>query len=172
LKRPSLSHEPPPVDSLDFETFFRTEFERVGRALLVLTWNHSEAEDLAQEAFVRAYERWDRVGRMESPTGYVYRTALNLSRSRLRRTLIRARRLLTFSSPEEADVTSATVAARDEISRVLARLPSGQREAVVLVEVMGMTAEEAGSILRVKPATVRVRLSRARTRLRLASRQS
>jgi hypothetical protein len=43
-------------------------------------------EEIAQEAFARAYEGWDRVSRMASPSGYVYRIRLNLNRHRLRAT--------------------------------------------------------------------------------------
>ena len=38
-----------------------------------------------QEAFVRIWERWDKVGRLEEPTGYLYRAAMNIVRSRYRR---------------------------------------------------------------------------------------
>jgi DNA-directed RNA polymerase specialized sigma24 family protein len=70
---------------LDFEGFFQSEHERLFQALYLLTGNRYEADDLAQEALMRAYERWGRVGSMDSPVGYVYRTALNLNRSRLRK---------------------------------------------------------------------------------------
>ena len=49
-----------------------------------MTGDRVEAEDIAQEALVRVYERWGQVGGMDSPTGYLYRTAMNLARSRLR----------------------------------------------------------------------------------------
>jgi len=45
-----------------------------------------------QEAFVRVWERWDRVGRLDSPTGYLYRAAMNLVCSRQRRASIALRR--------------------------------------------------------------------------------
>ncbi|HZA40654.1 MAG TPA: sigma factor [Actinomycetota bacterium] len=55
-----------------------------GPGLILLTADRHEAEELAQEAMARAYAWWDRVGRMNSPGGYVYRTAVNLNRKRLR----------------------------------------------------------------------------------------
>src|SRR4051812_48368744 len=70
---------------LSFEEFFRAEHKRLVRALVLMTGSFPAAEDLAQEAWVRVYERWDRVRRMDSPLGYVYRTAFNLNRKRLRR---------------------------------------------------------------------------------------
>jgi hypothetical protein len=69
------------TSSLDFATFFEREHLRLGRAALLLTGNAAEAEDLAQEALSRVLERWDSVVTMESPTGYLYRTALNVNAS-------------------------------------------------------------------------------------------
>ena len=76
----------------DFRDFFDAEYRRLARALYLLTDDVAEAEDVAQEAMVRMYERWERVRRMDSPTGYLYRTAMNLNRSRLRKLVTNARR--------------------------------------------------------------------------------
>src|SRR6266516_4369257 len=62
----------------EFQRFFEAEHHRLTTALYLITGDTSEAEELSQEAMVRMYERWDRVRRMDSPTGYLYRTALNL----------------------------------------------------------------------------------------------
>ncbi len=147
-----------------FRGFFSEHYDRLARALFLLSGDPGEAEDVAQEAMVRVYERWDRVAAMASPAGYLYRTALNLHRSRLRRLAIRLRRRGDVPVPPEDPADAA--AARDEVARALAALPDGQREAVVLVSWLGMDAEEAGRILGVEPVTVRVRLSRARTAMR------
>src|SRR5437899_10060597 len=82
----------------DFESFFRTEYPTLVRMLFLLTGSSAEAEDLAQEALARAFERWKRIREMDSPGGYVCRTALNLNRKRLRRLGIGARK-----SPRPAD---------------------------------------------------------------------
>lgn len=116
---------------LDFREFFEGEYRRLPKALFLMTGDPLEAEELAQDALVRVFERWDQVRRMHSPTGYLYRTAFNLSRSRVRRLASRARH--TLSPSPEADPL-AGVEARDEVRRLLATLPRGQREAVVLVE--------------------------------------
>ncbi len=147
-----------------FERFFQDEYERLGRALYLVTGNRAEAEDVAQEAMVRVCERWDRVTKTDSPVGYLYRTALNLHRSRVRRAAVRLRR-----GPHAARVDPlATAEDRDELGRLLATLPDGQREALVLVAWHGMTDEEAGGILGIEPVSVRVRVSRAKAALRAA----
>jgi RNA polymerase sigma factor (sigma-70 family) len=147
-----------------FERFFQDEYERLGKAMYLITGNRTEAEDLAQEAMVRVYERWDRVSIGSSVVGYLYRTALNLYRSRSRRALVRLRR-----GPLEGVVWADPLSVaedRDELGRLLARLPEGQREALVLVAWLGMTDQEAGAVLGIEPVSVRVRVSRAKATLR------
>ena len=148
---------------LRFEEFFQTEHVRLARALFLLTGSAAEADELTQEAMVRVYERWDRVRQMDSPQGYLFRTALNLHRSRLRWLASRARQILQATpSPDPAEL----VQSRDSLSRALASLPTGQRAAIVLVEWLGMDQEEAATALGIKHGSVRARLSRARADLR------
>lgn len=149
----------------DFQAFFEAEYRRLAKALFLLTGDPVESDELAQEALVRAFERWEQVRTMESPVGYVYRTALNLNRSRLRRLASRARHAWSVSREPGPDPL-AGVEIRHEVHRLLATLPRGQREAVILTAWLGMGAEEAGAILGIDPSTVRVQLSRARRALR------
>jgi RNA polymerase sigma-70 factor (ECF subfamily) len=105
-----------------FDGFFDMHYERLLRTMYLATGDRHEAEDLAQDAFVRVYERWDRVGRMDDPVGYLYRTALNLRRSRLRRLAVAARRLRGGRGEEPPDPAVATTEA-DAVRRALASLP-------------------------------------------------
>lgn len=146
-----------------FEEFFEAEHVRLARALYLLTGSALEADELTQEAMVRVYERWDRVRQMDSPQGYLFRTALNLHRSRVRWLASRARQIIQATpSPDPAEV----VQSRDSLSRALASLPTGQRAAVVLVEWLGMEPQEAATALGIEPGSVRARLSRAKAALR------
>jgi RNA polymerase sigma-70 factor (ECF subfamily) len=149
--------------TLQFQEFFEAEYERLGRALYVLTGSVSEADELAQEAMVKVYERWHRVSGMDSPAGYLYRTAMNLYRSRLRQ--IKSRASKHIAPDPEPDGFEA-VEDRDQLRRLIATLPDGERQALALVEVLGLSTEEAGEVLNVEAVSVRVRLSRARARLR------
>jgi RNA polymerase sigma-70 factor (ECF subfamily) len=154
-------------EELSFEPFFETEYGRLFRSLVLVSESRAEAEDLAQEAMARAWERWDRVRSTESPLGYVYRTAFNLNRRRLRR-LRRSARIQEDFDPKDANgANPATIAeTRHEIERALASLPISQRQALVLVEWVGMTAEEAGAVLGIAAASVRGRVFRAKSSLR------
>jgi RNA polymerase sigma-70 factor (ECF subfamily) len=146
----------------EFTDFFRREYPRLARACLLLTSDRAEAEELAQEALARAYTRWADVAVMGSPAGYVYRTALNLNRKRLRRLAVRARHVV--APPPQPDVDD--VAESVDILRAIRSLPRGQREALVMVEWLDLDIQEAASLLGIAPASVRGRLFRARQVLR------
>jgi RNA polymerase sigma-70 factor (sigma-E family) len=145
-----------------FEAFFEANYEPVLRAVYLITGDRHEAEDLAQEAFVKAYERWDSLREMHNPAGYVYRTALNAHRSRLRRIAVAARKSFGRREPDPLDASDD----RDAIRRALAGLPVGQREAIVLVEWLDLADAEAAVILGISPVAVRVRISRGRKALK------
>jgi RNA polymerase sigma-70 factor, ECF subfamily len=151
------------AEALDFEQFFQAEYRGLVRSLYLLTANQGEAEELAQETMARVYERWDRVRTMESPGGYMYRSAVNLNRHRLRHLAVRARRL--FASSDRSDPV-VPPGLRSEIDEAIASLTRGQRQAFMLVEWLGISADEAGRILKIAPASVRSRVHRARLALR------
>jgi RNA polymerase sigma-70 factor (ECF subfamily) len=146
-----------------FSDFFAERYRRLARACLLLTGSAAEGEDLAQEAMARVLERWDRVAMMDDPEGYAYRTALNLHRNAVQRLAMAARRQV-----RRAEVSEDPDAAdrRLDLLRAIRSLPRTQREALVLVEWLGYTAEEAGPVLGIEPASVRGRLHRARESLR------
>jgi RNA polymerase sigma-70 factor (ECF subfamily) len=148
-----------------FEAFFVAERIRLHRALILLTGDRAEAEDLMQEAFVRVWERWDRVGSMDDPVGYLYRTALNGFRARLRRVAAAARRRLR---PTVAMDPFEGVEDRDALARVLKAATARQRTAVVLTEVLSFTSEEASHLMGVSPITVRRLAGKGREAMRRA----
>lgn len=148
---------------LEFEEFFRAEYPGLVKAFYVLTADRAEAEELAQEAMARAYERWERVGAMESPAGYLYRIGVNLNRHRLRHLAVRARRLLAMTRDAQSEHVPGV---RREIAEAIASLSRGQREAFMLVEWLGLNAEETGRVLGIAPASVRSGVHRAKAALR------
>ena len=153
------------TEARDFESFFQAEYHSLCQALVLLVGDAFEAEEIAQETMTRLLERWDRIGVMDSPTGYAYRTALNLQRKRIRRLAVRAKR--RFASVPVADFGSEA-GERQDVRRALAMLPDGQREALILIDWLDMDTEEAAQALGIKAASVRVRLHRARSSLREA----
>ncbi|HEY7658961.1 MAG TPA: SigE family RNA polymerase sigma factor [Actinomycetota bacterium] len=149
--------------SADFEAFFHAQRPRLLGSMILITGSSFEAEDLVQEAFFKVWERWDRVGAMDDPTGYLFRTALNAHRSAYRRAVRATRRAL--APPPAIDPFDA-VAERDEILRALGAMTPRQRAAVVLTELHGYGVDEAARALRIRPGTVRVLVSKGRASLR------
>jgi len=150
------------VRPTDFEVFFEQHHERLFRALWLLTRNRQEAEEVMQDAFLRLWERWDKVVGGPDPVGYLYRTALNVWRSRLRRAAVAARKVIHHI---QADDELAGVEERDAVVRALAPLPPRQRAAIVLLDVLDLSSERAGEVLGIRPVTVRVLAARAREAL-------
>jgi RNA polymerase sigma-70 factor (ECF subfamily) len=147
-----------------FEEFYGAAFRRLFTAMCLVTGDRFEAEEIAQEAFVRVFERWDRVGHLEDPTGYAFRVSMNVFRSRYRRASLGIRRALDLA-PAEADDLGA-VEARDEVARLLHDLDPRQRAAVLLTAILDYSAEEAGRILGLRASSVRSLTTRARARMK------
>ena len=147
---------------LDFAMFFELHHERLFRALWLVTRNRHEAEEIVQDAFLSVWQRWDRVAPGPDPVAYLYRTAMNHWRSRLRRAGVALRKVFHQISVDDG---LAAVEERDAIVRALAPLPPRQRAAVVLMDVLDLPSERAAEVLGVAPVTVRVLAARARATL-------
>jgi RNA polymerase sigma-70 factor (ECF subfamily) len=150
------------VRPLTFDRFFDQEQERLLRMLSVITGSRREAEDLAQEAFTRVFERWATVSEMDEPTGYLHRTAMNLFRNQYRRAKVALGRSAGLG-PQQ-DVFKA-VDDRDAASRALGALTVRQRAALVLTEALGYSGEETGQLLGIKASTVYALTHQARSAL-------
>lgn len=143
----------------EFEEFFQAEYDRVVRAVFLASGQRDLAEEIAQEAMVRAYERWDRIRTMESPIGYVMKIAFNRQRSWLR-AASRVLHLLPPSSEMAGGSTSDETS--QQVMELLDSVPVTQRQALILVEWLGLTSEEAGKVLGIEATSVRGRIHRAR----------
>lgn len=159
LSRPESVSE----DSGDFEEFFRAHHRRLLGTLCLVSGDVAESEELTQEAFVRVWERWDRLQGHPNPAGYLYRTAFNLRRDRLRRLRRAARRLAGLETAEDA---FARVEASTDLAAAIRRLTPRQRAALVLTDLLELSSPEAAKLLGVRPATVRVLGAQARGALR------
>jgi len=147
----------------DFTAFFAEEHRALFKALYFVTGNRADAQELMQEAFLTLWERWDSIDRIEDPTAYLFRVALNGSRMRARAARRAARRIAAVASSydpfDEVDL-------REDISRMLRSLTPRQRAALVLLDQYGYGSEDAAEIMRIRPSTVRALASQGRAVLR------
>jgi RNA polymerase sigma factor (sigma-70 family) len=155
-----------PVDAgigATFEEFFERHRRRLFSALWLVTRDRHEAEEIEQETFLRVWERWDHVRRLDDPDGYLYRASMNVYRNRRRRAMLALRRVV-HAAPA-ADPIEA-VDDRDAVVRALGRLTARQRAALVATHLLDLSSEEAAKCLGIRPATVRVLAARGRAALR------
>ena len=146
-----------------FDEFVEDEHERLYKALYFVTGSREDAEDLSQDAFLALWERWDDIGRIQDPTAYLFRVALNGFRMRRRRAAMALRRLAPVRA-ERDEFAEAEM--RTDVRRLLLGLSPRQRAALLLVDLLGYPSEQAARILRVRPSTVRNLASQGRRALR------
>jgi RNA polymerase sigma factor (sigma-70 family) len=147
-----------PVAPLSIEELFLDVRPPVPSAVFI-TGSSADAEELMQDAFLKLWERWDRIDTIDDPVAYLFRSALNGSRMRMRRTRMAARRLVPVASARDP---FDDVNVREDVRRMLRGLPPRQRAAVVLTEILGYSSDQAGRIMRIRRTTVRVLASQAR----------
>ena len=145
--------------------------DRLYRAAWALCGSREDAEDLVQETYARVLQK-PRMLRSEEDLGYLLRVLRNTHFSRLRAA---ARRPRLDPLPDELDrVADRSARAPEaalhasELYAQIASLPDSFREALVAIDIVGLSYREASRALRVREATITTRLYRARQRLALA----
>jgi RNA polymerase sigma-70 factor (sigma-E family) len=143
-----------------------TEYADARRALMyrtayVLTGDHHHAEDLVQQVLAKLYVAWPRVQRMDGVDGYVRRMLVNANLDRVRR-----RREHTDLDGLDPVATDQDSDALLDLRDALDSLAPGQRRAVVLRHLWGLSVEETAATLGVAPGTVKSQTSDALHRLR------
>jgi RNA polymerase sigma factor (sigma-70 family) len=154
---------PDPASPVDFSAFFAEEHRGLFKALYFVTGNRADAAELMQDAFLRLWERWDRVDRIADPVAYLFRVALNGSRMRARAARGAARRLVAI---EQAPDPFDEVELREDVRKLLLTLAPRQRAALLLLDMYGYGSEEAGRIMGIRPSTVRALATQGRAALR------
>jgi len=158
------------ADPREFEHLVRLYERRVYATALRLLGEPSDAEDVAQEAFVRAFRSLERFD-VTRPFGpWVCVIAANLARDQLRSPLRRFRLLGLFGGREEAAPRARDPIAvdeeREEVARALAQLTPPLREAVVLRFVSDLSIEEIARALGIGESAAKMRLKRGLAALR------
>ena len=142
--------------------------DRLYRAAWGLCGSREEAEDLVQETFAQVLRK-PRVLRSDDDIGYLLRVLRNTFYSARRAA---ARRPRTSPMPDDIDLIENPTASRPdaaiemtELYAVIAALPDDFRDALVAIDLVGLSYREAARALRVKEATITTRLHRARQRV-------
>ena len=126
------------------------------------------AEELAQEALLRACRRWQHVSALDSPEGWVYRVAVNLANSTWRRRRAELRANERHGIPMEAAPCGVSET-KLLVQGILSQLSHDQRAALILRYMLGFSAQDAADLLGTTPGAVRARTHRGREQLRALS---
>ena len=144
-------------DTPDFSDWYAEQHPLVLAALTVTSGRADVAAEATDEAFARAYERWERVRRMASPGGWLYRVALNDLRRRCRRQAIE-RELLRRQAPP----TVAPAAIEPHLWEAVRSLPPRQRTAVALRYVLDLPEADVARLMGVTRGAASATLTAAR----------
>lgn len=138
-----------------FERFFEENEPAIRRAVAA-RFGAELGRDSAAEAFAIAWRTWDRVAVMDNPAGYVYRVAERW-----------ALRQAKHASPADIEAEAVEDSYSDhELAAALETLSPRQREAVVLVEALGMTYREAAELVGCGRSSLQNHVERGLSRLR------
>jgi RNA polymerase sigma-70 factor, ECF subfamily len=138
-----------------FEELYRAEFPSVFHTVYALCGDQDVSEEAAQEAFLRAFERWKRLREESWMMGWIITTAINVARRRLRR-----------RAPVELALARSEPEGAIDIWRAVGALPLREQQAVVLYYHLDLPTAEIATAMGCAESSVRVYLARARTALR------
>lgn len=138
-----------------FESFYRQYWPKLVAALRWSTPGTDDAEDVAQEAFARAYARWETVRDHERPDAWLFLTAYRVAHSLRRRLSHRAEEQLVDAPAEAPGI-------RVEVIDALAHVSPRQRTALLLRYHYGFSTRESAKIMRCREGTIKSLIARGR----------
>jgi RNA polymerase sigma-70 factor, ECF subfamily len=147
----------------DMAALYRRTWPRLIGVLVSIGGSRADAEEVAQDAYVKLLGRWDSIRRYDDPEAWVRAVAVRTLISRLRRQQV-AHRALSKLTGRPGAVRGPDGDALD-VAAALARITPDQRAVVVLHHVMDLPVEQIAEELQVAPGTVKSRLARARQAL-------
>lgn len=167
-------------DDLEVENatvIFEGDYQRIFRYMMSMVRDTAEAEDLTQETFLRAYRGRNSLQNEGARKAWLYRIATNVCLDRLRQFARRAP-MESETDIDQVDVAEPDtpslqqVIERDEMSacvqRYLNRLSDSYRAVILLHDMHGLTSPEIAHLLGESLPAVKIRLHRARRKLRTA----
>ncbi|WP_245563480.1 RNA polymerase sigma factor [Longispora albida] len=154
---------PPGPEAMTYADFYHASYGRLAAQLSAYLGDPAEAEDIVQEALLRAWQKWASIGRYEDPVSWVRRVAWNLATSRWRRLISHNNWLRRASRTEPS--TGALGPDNVALIAALRQIPEKHRQAVVLHYIADLSVADIASDLGVPRGTVLSWLSRGRTQL-------
>lgn len=164
------------TDPQKFEVFMRNHQDMVFATAVRLLGNTTDAEDIAQAVFLKAYERFAEIGSSPTAGGWLRTVATNLCLNHLSRYRRRWRLFSEMQTPDEEEAgdyseslaapEATPVARREELEEALRQLPNAQRVPLVLFHFERMSYDEIASRLRASVGKVKTDIHRGRLALK------
>jgi RNA polymerase sigma-70 factor (ECF subfamily) len=155
------------LPDVDFNNFYRREYRSVYALCLALAGAGS-ADDLTQDAFIRAHRQWEQIVAYDVPGAWVRRVAINLATSLARRLAAEGRAVRRFAGRRESSGQHRDPEMLDPDDRLwteVRRLPSRQASILVLHYVEDLSVDQIAALLGLSGNTVKVHLHRGRAAL-------
>ena len=164
----------------EFEVFMNRHQNRVFSTAMRLVANSAEAEDIAQEVFLKAYERFAELSQSPTVGWWLKRVATNLSLNYLSRYRARwsffselfrgeegdGKTEADFAAPGDLSDAVAVADRHRQVEHALRDLPTAQRVPLVLFHMEGLSYKEIATKLKISIGRVKTNIFRGRERLR------
>ncbi|MFB7331550.1 SigE family RNA polymerase sigma factor [Streptomyces adustus] len=151
--------------SAEFRSFFERHYAELARLAHLLTGEPDAADDLAADALLALWHRWDRVRAADHPVAYARGVVANLARSRIRSAVRERRRVALFWSQREERTENPDVAGMLDVRTALRRLPFRKRACVVLRHAFDLSEQDTALALGVSVGTVKSQTSKGMAEL-------
>ncbi|SDC29593.1 SigE family RNA polymerase sigma factor [Streptomyces prasinopilosus] len=151
--------------SVEFHAFFERHYAELSRLAALLTGEPDAADDLAADALLALWHRWDRVRAADHPVAYARGVVANLARTRIRSAVRERRRVALFWSQREERVENPDVAGVVDVREALRRLPFRKRACVVLRHAFDLSEKDTALALGVSVGTVKSQTSKGMAEL-------
>lgn len=151
--------------SVEFHAFFERHYAELARLAALLTGEADAADDLAADALLALWHRWDRVRAADHPVAYARGVVANLARSRIRSAIRERRRITLFWSQREEKTENPDVPGMVDVQEALRRLPFRKRACVVLRHAFDLSEKDTALALGVSVGTVKSQTSKGMAEL-------
>ena len=151
--------------SVEFHAFFERHYAELSRLAHLLTGEADAADDLAADALLALWHRWDRVRAADHPAAYARGVVANLARTRIRSAVRERRRVALFWSQREEKAENPDVASVVDVQEALRGLPFRKRACVVLRHAFDLSEKDTALALGISVGTVKSQTSKGMAEL-------
>lgn len=151
--------------SVEFHAFFERHYAELSRLAHLLTGEADAADDLAADALLALWHRWDRVRAADHPVAYARGVVANLARTKIRSAVRERRRVALFWSQREEKTENPDVAGVVDVQGALRRLPFRKRACVVLRHAFDLSEKDTALALGISVGTVKSQTSKGMAEL-------